>query len=96
MYREAMEKKFATMHGAILHQLAKQNLFAIKKLDPTQNQTLTTTNREHHLQEVITLTTIAAVEEVPTPEVQAAEVDLVQVRVRRVQAEEINVHIHYN
>ena len=69
-------------------------------------QTRTITNREQHLQEVITLTTIiTAVVEVPMPEVQAteapaAEVALLQdqalARVRQVQAEEINIHIHSN
>ena len=64
-------------------------------------QTRTITNREQHLQEVITLTTIiTAAVEVPMPEVQAAEVvlllDQVLARVRQVQAEEINIHIHSN
>ena len=64
-------------------------------------QTRTITNREQHLQEVITLTTIiTAAVEVPMPEVQAAEVvlllDQVLARVRQVQAEEINIHIHPN
>ena len=64
-------------------------------------QTRTITNREQHLQEVITLTTIiTAAVEVPMPEVQAAEVvlllDQVIARVRQVQAEEINIHIHSN
>ena len=64
-------------------------------------QTRTITNREQHLREVITLTTIiTAAVEVPMPEVQAAEVvlllDQVLARVRQVQAEEINIHIHSN
>ena len=64
-------------------------------------QTRTITNREQRLQEVITLTTIiTAAVEVPMPEVQAAEVvlllDQVLARVRQVQAEEINIHIHSN
>ena len=64
-------------------------------------QTRTITNREQHLQEVITLTTIiTAAVEVPMAEVQAAEVvlllDQVLARVRQVQAEEINIHIHSN
>ena len=64
-------------------------------------QTRTITNREQHLQEIITLTTIiTAAVEVPMPEVQAAEVvlllDQVLARVRQVQAEEINIHIHSN
>ena len=64
-------------------------------------QTRTITNREQHLQEVITLTTIiTAAVEVPMPEVQAAEVvlllDQVLARVRQVQAEEINIYIHSN
>ena len=64
-------------------------------------QTRTITNREQHLREIITLTTIiTAAVEVPMPEVQAAEVvlllDQVLARVRQVQAEEINIHIHSN
>jgi len=69
-------------------------------------QTRTITNREQHLREVITLTTIlTAAVEVPMPEVQAAEapavevvllLDQVLVRVRQDQIEEINIHIHSN
>lgn len=64
-------------------------------------QTRTITNREQHLREIITLTTIiTAAVEVPMPEVQAAEVvlllDQVLARVRQVQAEEINIYIHSN
>ena len=71
----------------------------------THVQTRTITNREQHLREVITLTTITAVEEVPMPEVRAAEapaaevvllLDQVLARVRQVQAEEINIYIHSN
>ena len=55
-------------------------------------QTRTITNREQHLQEVITLTTIiTAAVEVPMPEVQAAEVVLLLD-----QVEEINILIHSN
>ena len=57
----------------------------------THVQTQTITNREQHLREVITLTTITAVEEVPMPEVQAAEVALLLD-----QVEEINILIHSN
>ena len=59
----------------------------------THVQTQTITNREQHLREVITLTTIttAAVEEVQVPEVQVAEVALLLD-----QVEEINIPIHSN
>ena len=58
----------------------------------THVQTQTITNREQHLREVITLTTITtAVEEVPMPEVQIAEVALLLD-----QVEEINILIHSN
>ena len=58
----------------------------------THAQTQTITNREQHLREVITLTTITtAVEAVPVPEVQVAEVPLLLD-----QVEEINILIHSN
>ena len=69
-------------------------------------QTRTITNREQHLREIITLTTIiiAAVEvtmpEVQVTEVPAAEVALLQdqalARVQQDQVEEINILIHSN
>ena len=58
----------------------------------THVQIQTITNREQHLREVITLTTITtALEEVPVPEVQVAEVPLLLD-----QVEEINTLIHSN
>lgn len=66
-----------------------------------QEQTRTITNREQHLREVITLTTITtAVEEVPMYEVQVAEVALLPgqalAHAHQDQVEEINIHIHSN
>ena len=103
-----MEKISATTRDVIL--LLLTTIVPVDQVprDPARInvQTRTITNREQHLREIITLTTIitAAVEvtmpEVQVPEAPAAEVALLQdqalARVQQVQAEEINTYIHSN
>ena len=103
-----MVRKSATTRDVILLLLTTIVVVDQVQRDPTRIhvQTRTITNREQHLREVITLTTIlTAAVEVPMPEVQAAEapavevvllLDQVLVRVRQDQIEEINIHIHSN
>ena len=73
----------------------------LRDLARIHGQIRTITNREQHLREVITLTTITtAVEEVPMYEVQVAEVALLPgqalAHAHQDQVEEINIHIHSN
>ena len=103
-----MEKISATTRDVIL--LLLTTIVPVDQVprDPARInvQTRTITNREQHLREIITLTTIiTAAVEVIMPEVQvteapAAEVALLQdqalARVQQVQAEEINTYIHSN
>ena len=103
-----MEKISATTRDVIL--LLLTTIVPVDQVprDPARinAQTRTITNREQHLREIITLTTIitAAVEvtmpEVQVTEAQAAEVALLQdqalARVQQVQVEEINIYIHSN
>ena len=103
-----MEKISATTRDVIL--LLLTTIVPVDQVprDPARInvQTRTITNREQHLREIITLTTIiTAAVEVTMPEVQvteapAAEVALLQdqalARVQQVQAEEINIYIHSN
>ena len=103
-----MEKISATTRDVIL--LLLTTIVPVDQVprDPARinAQTRTITNREQHLREIITLTTIiTAAIEVTMPEVQvieapAAEVALLQdqalARVQQVQAEEINIYIHSN
>ena len=103
-----MEKISATTRDVIL--LLLTTIVPVDQVprDPARinAQTRTITNREQHLREIITLTTIiTAAVEVTMPEVQvteapAAEVALLQdqalARVQQVQAEEINIYIHSN
>ena len=103
-----MVRKSATTPDVILLLLTTIVVFVQVQRDPTRIhvQTRTITNREQHLRKVITLTTIiTAAVEAPMPEVRAAEapaaevvllLDQVIARVRQVQAEEINIHIHSN
>lgn len=103
-----MEKISATTRDVIL--LLLTTIVPVDQVprDPARinAQTRTITNREQHLREIITLTTIiTAAVEVTMPEVQvteapAAEVALLQdqalARVQQVQVEEINIYIHSN
>lgn len=103
-----MEKISATTRDVIL--LLLTTIVPVDQVprDPARinAQTRTITNREQHLREIITLTTIiTAAVEVTIPEVQvteapAAEVALLQdqalARVQQVQVEEINIYIHSN
>lgn len=105
-----MEKISATTRDVIL--LLLTTIVPVDQVprDPARinAQTRTITNREQHLREIITLTTIIiiiAAVEVTMPKVQvteapAAEVALLQdqalARVQQDQVEEINILIHSN
>ena len=103
-----MEKISATTRDVIL--LLLTTIVPVDQVprDPARinAQTRTITNREQHLREIITLTTIiTAAVEVTMPEVQVTEAPVAEVallqdqalaRVQQVQVEEINIYIHSN
>ena len=91
-------RKSATTRDVILLLLTTIVVFVQVKRDQARIhvKTRTITNREQHLREVIKLTTlITAAVEAPAAEVVLL-LDQVLARVRQVQAEEINIHIHSN